>query len=201
MLIKVCGLIQQKNIHALSRCSVDMMGLNFYALSDRFLKIEQVRIPKDILKVGVFVNAPIEDILEKTVKYALDFVQLHGDETPEFCIDLQRYVKVIKVFRIDNFFDWRILEKFYCCNMFLFDTQSPQYGGSGKKFDWTILNSKDIPVPWLLSGGIDEDDVGNILKIDSIKFVGVDINSRFETSVGIKDVEKVSTFCKKLKNK
>ncbi len=200
MRIKICGLTEPINIDAITECDVDMIGLNFYPASSRYVAVDSLEIPDSIEKVGVFVNATYEDILNKTNHFGLNYVQLHGDEDIEFCRQIRAFVPVIKVFRIHQGFDWKLLDNFLFCDMFLFDTYTKDFGGSGHKFDWAELSNKDITKPWLLSGGIGPEDVEEILQISSPSFYGVDINSRFEISPGIKDVQKVKNFCNKLKN-
>jgi len=199
MHIKVCGLIEQKNINAISECGVDMIGLNFYPSSLRYVTLDNAVISEYIEKVGVFVNATYEDILSKTNHFGLNYIQLHGDENTDFCREIQAFVPVIKVFRIHQSFDWELLDEFQFCDMFLFDTYTKDFGGSGHKFDWSELSNRDITRPWILSGGIGPEDIEKILSMESTSFYGVDINSRFETAPGIKDVQKVKEFCNKLK--
>jgi phosphoribosylanthranilate isomerase len=200
MLIKVCGLTKQANLDRVLSCGVDMVGFNFYGLSERYLKGPSLKTPSYVLRVGVFVDGDVETILRLADAHRLDYVQLHGNQSAVFCREIMKYIKVIKVFRIDARFNWSMLEDFDFCDMFLFDTYTSQYGGSGKKFDWSTIETSGSNTPWLISGGIGPDDTDKILKVNAEGFLGVDINSRFELEPGIKDIDKIRGFCDTLKN-
>jgi len=206
MKIKVCGLKYSDNILEVSKLDVDMLGFIFYKKSPRFvensLTLEILeKIPKNIEKIGVFVNSSTEEIKDIVLKYKLTGVQLHGNETPEECKLLKDGLLVIKSFLIKDDFDFSVLEAYqYCCDYFLFDTYTKDYGGSGKKFDWNLLNSYKLSTPFFLSGGISIDDVELICNFSHPKFFGIDINSKFEISPGLKDVEKISNFINLIKN-
>ncbi|MDR2691970.1 MAG: phosphoribosylanthranilate isomerase [Dysgonamonadaceae bacterium] len=200
--IKVCGMKYPENIRELIRLPVDMMGLIFYEKSARYaghLPANELRtVPPDIQKVGVFVNASQEDIFAKIRDYGLQIVQLHGDEPPGFCREIKKSgIKTIKAFRIEMGGDFRECSSYEnTCDYFLFDTKTPQYGGSGKKFDWGILLSYKSETPFILSGGIGVEDAESIREtIQTPKLFGVDLNSRFETGPGEKDMEKLKEFC------
>ena len=195
MIIKVCGLMDNQNIQDIIGLNIDWIGYNFYQPSSRY--ISAIPLINKIFHqkiVGVFVNASESTILQKAIEYKLDYVQLHGDESPEFCKKIKESFSVIKVFRIDDHFNSDQIKEYEFCDFFLFDTASTQYGGSGQKFDWSFLNKLDIKVPFLLSGGIGPDDLDDILKFRHPNFKGIDINSKFEVNPGIKDVEKVKNF-------
>ncbi|MBK9736408.1 MAG: phosphoribosylanthranilate isomerase [Saprospiraceae bacterium] len=119
---------------------------------------------------------------------------MHGDESPQFARSLKSFIKVIKVFRIDDAFDPETLDKYNFCDYYLFDTATIHFGGSGHKFDWTRLHAYNIRKPFLLGGGIGPKDIEDVLKLSHPKFAGVDINSKFEISPGIKDVKMVREF-------
>ncbi len=150
----------------------------------------------DIKKVGVFVNADFETITKAVDEYGLYAVQLHGDETDEFCMELMDKTKVIKVFRIADQADIdTLIEPFQnACDFFLFDTDTAMYGGSGQKFDWRILEKTKIYKPFFLSGGIGVDDIEKIKSVVHPYMYAADINSRFETSPGVKDMVAVKKF-------
>jgi len=195
MIIKVCGLKDNQNIQDIIGLNVDWIGYNFYKPSSRY--ISAIPLINKIFHqkiVGVFVNASESTILQTANEYKLDYVQLHGDESPEFCKKIKESFSVIKVFRIDEHFNSDQIKEYEFCDFFLFDTASTQYGGSGQKFDWSFLNKLDIKVPFLLSGGIGPNDLDDILKFRHPNFKGIDINSKFEVNPGIKDVEKVKNF-------
>lgn len=180
-----------------------MIGLNFYPPSVRYIspdidpEIFDI-IPSTMAKVGVFVNASLDDILEKASLYKLDYIQLHGDEDVDFCRLVARHHKIIKVFRIDESFDYSDLSPYNFANYYLFDTATKHYGGSGKKFDWERLSDYVGQIPFLLSGGIGPDDLNVVIKYQHPSFVGIDINSKFESAPGIKDSETLLPFVEKV---
>ncbi len=141
--IKICGMKFPEKISEIAALNPDYLGFIFYEKSPRNFENDIPNLPKSIQKVGVFVNASIEEIQEKAKQYGLDFIQLHGDESPEFCHLLQQNkFKAIKAFSIDNQFDFNILNKYYnYCNYFLFDTKGINYGGNGIASDWSVLES------------------------------------------------------------
>jgi len=190
---------------------VDFAGFIFYPKSPRYvvrhLTGEQVKKAKLRLgKVGVFVNATYDEVMKQVDSYGLDMVQLHGDETPRFCEQLSNYITVIKVFRLgeDDPIDWLIRPYQDSCDMFLFDTEGVGYGGTGKKFNWSTLKSAHIDKLFFLSGGIEPGD-SEKLKVFAKepvarKLFSIDINSKFETSAGVKDLKKIRTILDSLKN-
>jgi len=206
--LKVCGMRDKQNIIDVCCLKPDYLGFIFYEKSKRFVGEDFyseiiTSISSDILKVGVFVNADLNYIKEKIFKYKLDFVQLHGDETPNFCEEIKMLkVNIIKVFRLDQQFDFNVCQSYKnVCDYFLFDTQTFDFGGSGKRFDWNILKKYDNEIPFFLSGGIDLEYINDIFKIaEKMNIHAVDINSRFEISDGIKDVDKVKLFIENIKN-
>ena len=192
------------NIHQLEMLQPDYIGFIFYEKSKRFigdLNIKSLNINSDIKKVGVFVNASEKYILQNIKKHDLQLVQLHGDETPDFCKSLfLKGIKISKVFQISEDFDFKKLEAYKdACNYFLFDTKTKLYGGSGRKFDWHILENYDNKKPFFLSGGIDVDDVKSIKELSGLNIYAVDINSKFEIETGLKDIGKVGLFMEELK--
>ena len=194
----------RENLQEVCALAPDFVGFIFYPPSKRFVgeDFDPVichSVPKNIQKVGVFVNASEEIILEKTEKYDLDFLQLHGEESPEFCANLkEKGLKLIKVFSIGEKFDFQILNPYLSCvEYFLFDTPTAAYGGSGKKFDWNLLKNYTFEKPFLLSGGIGEEDAETIQKIDFPTLYGLDLNSRFELSPAYKEVSKLGQFMKR----
>jgi phosphoribosylanthranilate isomerase len=200
MLIKVCGIANSEFLHRIDEMHIDFMGFIFYPKSKRYveskLMAEQIQtIPKSIKKIGVFVNEDIKNVLQTTKRYALDFVQLHGDEDVSFVKNLSGEIPVIKAFRVDENFDFdetRLFENI--CTYFLFDTKDKLYGGTGKKFDWQLLERYKGTTIFLLSGGISPDDASRINQISHPKFAGIDINSGFETEPGIKNIDQIKNF-------
>ena len=200
MIVKVCGLKEMNNINQLNEIDIDLMGFIFYNKSSRFIDLEINTSNITKKKVGVFVNESLENIKKKIKNYNLNYVQLHGDETPKFSEKLMNYCKVIKAFRISENFDFDSTNQYTdCCDLFLFDTFSKNFGGSGRKFDWKRLQGFNKK-KFLLSGGIDLNSVDEInnIKNENDFLHGIDINSRFEISPGLKDIKKVNMFLKKL---
>jgi len=207
--IKVCGMTQLDQLKMLDEIGIAFAGMIFYPKSPRFvlktLNGEEVKRAKlKVYKVGVFVNADYDEILTHVDHFGLDLVQLHGDETPRFCEQVSSYIQTIKAFRLgaDDNIPWKIKDFKDCCDMFLFDTMGAGYGGTGKKFDWSTLSGLDIRKPFFLSGGIEPDDANSIQQFmqDPVAkdLFALDINSRFEITPGVKDMDKVRRFSKEL---
>ena len=196
-----------QNIINISALSPDMIGFIFYEKSPRYVGnfIDQKllkNIPRQIKKVGVFVNSELKDINNICDKYNLDIVQLHGDETPETCAKLNHNIEIIKAFRVDENFDFNVCEGFEpYCSLFLFDTKGEKYGGNSMRFDWEILQRYNGQTAFILSGGLAPENIDDIKKINHNKFEAIDINSRFETKPGHKDVNLVKTFLTKVRAK
>ncbi len=195
-----------ENIKALSELKPDFIGFIFYDKSPRFvgndaLDAELINsLPRDIKKVGVFVNATIDYILQNVRKYGLHYVQLHGNEMPDFCRNLKfKGVNIIKAFRIDNSFIFSQLNNYKPhVDFFLFDAKGDGYGGNGITFDWNILKKYDNGKPYFLAGGI---SLENIDDLESIvpKPYAMDVNSKFEISPGLKDIEKLEELLEKIR--
>lgn len=198
MILKVCGLKYKQNLLDISTLKIDMVGYNFYPASPRYVDQLLPPVPEHIKKVGVFVNAGLEEIVQKVRDYALDYVQLHGDETMEFIQQVQTTVPVIKVFRIDQDFDFKLINKYNFCAYFLFDTATSQFGGSGQRFDWQLIHKMNVQTPFFLSGGLGPADVSSIRAFQHPYFAGIDINSKFENSPGKKDVAMVQKFVEEI---
>jgi phosphoribosylanthranilate isomerase len=210
MRVKVCGVTMPSQLEALDEMGVDLAGFIFYPKSPRYM-VE--KIPADYLrkfkgkiaKVGVFVNMPYEELMRTVEDYRLDMVQLHGDEIPRYCEQVANYITVIKAFRLsDNDpIDWMAKPYEEACDMYMFDTLGAGYGGTGKKFDWNVLKNSTIDKLFFLSGGIepsDEERLNLFVKEEIAKKIfAVDINSKFETSPGVKDLEKVREFVEKVR--
>lgn len=211
MMIKVCGMRDIENINQLQELDIDFMGIIRYRKSKRFVndtqkeKVAQQTMNKGT--VGVYVNETLENILQDFIPLQLDVVQLHGDENPAFAKALLEIdIKIFKAFQITEDFDfnslkeWEELASLYVGKLFfLFDTATPNYGGSGKKFNWSILDSYRGEVPFLLSGGISNKDTESVKEFKHKMFLGVDLNSKFETEPGVKNIEEIKTFIEKLR--
>lgn len=208
MNIKVCGITELKQLQQLDGLDVDFAGLIFYPESPRYVagKIsgkDLKRADLDLKKVGVFVNPEMIEVLDAIDEYGLDVVQLHGDESPSMCEDLSAEVEVIKAFRISGEEDIDALVAPYdaVCDYYLFDTGGlrESFGGTGRQFDWSLLSKARIEKPFFLSGGIGPEDAARVKAFRHPDFFGVDINSRFETEPGVKDMARVLQFKVSLK--
>ena len=204
MRVKVCGMTLPEQLEQLGGMGVTFAGFIFYPKSPRYvfkhLTTSQIRKENSVNKVGVFVNAGIEEVLHMVDECRLHMVQLHGDETPKYCEKIADYVSVVKAFRVsenDNL-EWMIRPYMDVCDMFMFDTMGAGYGGTGKKFNWSMLKDATIGKPFFLSGGIEQGDEEKLKEFANLPvgkaLFAVDINSKFEISPGIKDMEKVKEF-------
>ena len=198
MRVKVCGLKDPENIAQVLECNPDYLGFIFYENSPRFvagLNADLIKKISSVKKAGVFVNETQDEILKHVSAFGLDLVQLHGNESVGFCTDLQKQVSVIKAFQFDDDFDFSILNDYKdSCDYFLFDSKSTQYGGSGKKFNWQRLKEYKWDKPFFLSGGITLDDLTEISNLRSQipALFAIDVNSGFEDSPGIKNINKLN---------
>lgn len=208
MRVKVCGMTQVEQVEQLADFGVTFAGFIFYSKSPRYvfknMTTTQIRKVNNINKVGVFVNSSVEEVLHMVDECRLHMVQLHGDETPKFCEKIADYVSVVKAFRLseNDSVEWMIRPYMDVCDMFMFDTMGAGYGGTGKKFDWSVLQGASIGKPFFLSGGIEPGDEGRLKEFmqdpAARALFAVDINSRFEVSPGIKDMDKVKMFTEQL---
>ena len=194
-----------ENIGELMELPIDMMGLIFYPKSPRYVSQDDLTdccsSHSSIELVGVFVNADLDEISEKVSQYKLNMIQLHGNESPDFCKALKEKIPVIKAFSVGQKEDFEQCEKYEgACNYFLFDTKTPQHGGSGQKFDWQILDAYQGATPFLLSGGISEVDALALKKTRHPMLYGIDLNSRFEVEAGLKNISLVEKFIKEIKS-
>ena len=218
---------EPENILAVNELGIDMMGFIFYAKSPRYVKSISThtgiipnmanskvkdstetgtRLPE---KVGVFVNEMPQTVITHAYNYELDYLQLHGDESPVYIDNLKRTlvpdilpeVKIIKALSIreaDDVKRWRQYEGH--ADMLLFDTRCEGYGGSGEQFPWAVLDNYDGSIPFLLSGGIGPDDAERVKAFHHPMCIGIDLNSKFEDEPGVKNVEMLRTFVRKIKN-
>jgi phosphoribosylanthranilate isomerase len=211
MRTKVCGMTKPEQVYQLDEMGVEFAGFIFYPKSSRYvyksMPAEEIKkIKGKINKVGVFVNADVDEVLRTDDDCGLYLVQLHGDESPRTCEKIADYVSVIKVFRLseDDNIEWRIREYYDAADMFMFDTEGAGYGGTGKKFNWELLKEQVINKPFFLSGGITPDDAEKLKEFQheavARDLFAIDINSRFEIMPGVKDMEKVKEFFEKLKS-
>ncbi|MFY0598421.1 MAG: phosphoribosylanthranilate isomerase [Cyclobacteriaceae bacterium] len=199
--LKVCGMRDHKNIGDLISLRPDFIGFIFYEKSPRFIGDNNIpEIPDSIQKVGVFVNESKEFILAEAQKYSLKFIQLHGDESVELVQELKLAgLSIIKVFSVMDEMPVeriRVFENFV--DYFLFDTKTSAYGGSGNKFNWSILKQYDSKVPFFLSGGITTTDIPVIKSLELNQLYAIDVNSKFEVSPGLKDIQKLEILKEEL---
>ncbi|WP_222983587.1 phosphoribosylanthranilate isomerase [Flagellimonas meishanensis] len=230
MKLKICGMNQ--NPSEVAQLQPGYLGFIFWEPSSRYFEGDIPQLPKSIKKVGVFVDATVEEVLEKVENYHLDAVQLHGSETPEYCRELKEKflsfraqsrkkkvtasnevstplnlttLEIIKVFPIKDVFDFSVLKDYEnVCNYYLFDTKGKLPGGNGYTFDWTILEKYPSTKPFFLSGGIGLESVDKLkefLKSPVSKYCyAIDVNSRFETKPGLKNIEQLKKFKNTLQN-
>jgi len=208
MKLKVCGMRNVENINALLALKPDFIGFIFYKKSSRDVGVfPTVTIPSSIKKVGVFVNESVENVLKIVAKNSLDCVQLHGDESSEYCKDLKKMstanLEIIKAFAVDVTFDFMqtaVYEDVVDC--FLFDTKGEKAGGNGIAFDWSLLAQNTSEKPFLLSGGLGLDSIPELslfFKSPLAKnCIGLDVNSKFEISPALKNIEKIKEFKEQL---
>ena len=197
--IKVCGINSVDNLKEILTLPVDYVGFIFYPKSPRFagnLDLSEVIFPENISKVGVFVNENIDTILQYHAYYQLDYIQLHGEESPEFCEQLVgKGCQIIKAFNISSPDDLLKTSSYENnCQFFLFDTKTPLYGGSGQQFDWSILKNYTGKTPFFLSGGIGLNDINQLETFTHSLSHALDLNSKFELTPGIKDIQQLKKF-------
>ncbi|RRO15242.1 phosphoribosylanthranilate isomerase [Flavobacteriaceae bacterium 14752] len=206
MIVKVCGMTNVDNLKAIAAAMPDYFGFIFYEKSPRAIKIKTLPKFKNIQKVGVFVNATHDYILKNQQQYKLNGVQLHGEEDISYVKALKEKlpndIKIFKAISVENASDFKAISSYEnYVDMIVLDTKTKLKGGSGKQFDWNLLNYYDAEIPFLLSGGISKNDANKVLELQKThpKMIGVDINSKFEIKPGLKDVNKVNTFIKNIK--
>ena len=227
MKIKVCGMRDAQNISEVLALDIDFIGLIFWKKSPRYVS----QIPslaglvpdspslvkeesgytsangKRVMTVGVFVDEMPQEIVTRVYNYHLDYIQLHGGESPVMIDNLRRTlipdiapnIKIIKALSIKDASDvkkWREYDGHV--DMFVFDTKCKCVGGSGEQFDWSVLNEYDGEIPFLLSGGIGPDDAEKVLAFRHPACIGIDLNSRFESSPAFKDVDRLRTFVERV---
>jgi len=193
--IKVCGMRDAENIRQLVILPIDYIGFIFYAKSARFVAEKpEVSISSSIKKVGVFVNSSKEEITAKIKEFDLQVVQLHGDESPEFCQETNDLgVETFKAFGIDNEFDWATIATYEGkVDYFLFDTKSKQYGGTGQTFNWEKLKGYPYKTPYWLSGGISLENIQEAARFEDNRLYGLDLNSKFEIEPALKNIHSLT---------
>jgi len=208
-LIKVCGMRQADNIREAEALGIDWMGLIFWPKTPRYVAQPPGYLPKKAKRVGVFVDADLTDITSHVVDYRLDFIQLHGKETPDYIDNLRLLLNgqnsvapgIIKAFSIADADDLRKTEGYEGkADYYLFDTKGKAVGGNGEKFDWQVLSHYESSTPFLLSGGIGPEDAQRLKGFSHPRCIGIDLNSRFELAPGLKDIELLKRFIQTYKN-
>ncbi len=210
MIVKVCGMRDPENIRQVDAIEgVDWMGFIFYPPSSRHVREVPTYLPQHSKRVGVFVNAPVEDIASRVQTFDFQLVQLHGLESPEYIHTLRNAignkVKIIKMIQIASQEDLHKTQQYEgLADYFLFETKCQGYGGSGKQFDWDILQHYTGTTPFLITGGIGPDDAERIKTLNSQRstpnFIGIDLNSRFETAPALKDPALLHDFLEIVKS-
>ena len=205
-IIKVCGMTDASNIRQVAETGVDWIGMIFWQPSSRCCHDPGVAqtIPEGIQRVGVFVDEEVETIVRRTEECGLNRVQLHGRETATSIRQLRQRlpqgVEIIKAISILTLDDLALAKAYEpLADYLLFDTKCETVGGSGRQFDWSILNHYQGQRPFLLSGGIGPDDARRLAAFSHPQLAGYDLNSRFETAPGIKNVEALRQFLKERK--
>jgi len=190
----------QNNIIKVAALQPDYLGFIFYKKSARHFDSTIPQLLNSIKKVGVFVDANLDNVFKKIQTHNLQAIQLHGNETPEYCSALKfKNVEIIKVFSIQNSFNFEALKPYESvCDYYLFDTKGELPGGNGFTFDWSVLNNYPSTKPFFLSGGIGLNEIEKIKEFQQSKVskycYAIDVNSKFEIKPGLKDIEKLYEF-------
>ena len=202
MTIKVCGMRDSRNIREVEALGIDLMGFIFWPQSSRYVGEKPSYLPRDCQRAGVFVDAALQDILDAVKGFGLDVIQLHGRETPETIAALRQSaavlnpnIRIVKSLSVSDAGDLAQVQAYESvCDAFLFDTKGRLPGGNCRQFNWNVLREYRGKLPYLLSGGIGPEDSLRIRELDLPGCMGIDLNSRFETAPGMKDVEALKSF-------
>lgn len=198
-MIKVCGMRDAENIRAVEALGVDWIGLIFWPKSKRYVSERPAFLPQQAKRVGVFVDEEAGRVMQIADDYALDFIQLHGHESPEY-ISMLKDHRLIKAFNIATPSDFMETKSYEgLVDYFLFDTKGKSVGGNGEKFDWSILSHYQGSTPFILSGGIGPDDTERVKSFRHPGCIGIDLNSRFELEPGLKDIKRLKDFIDNIK--
>lgn len=217
MIVKVCGMREQRNVDDVVAAGADWIGMIFWRLSPRYAGTAHIDTPPGVTRVGVFVDEQPDTLARTAADRRLDIVQLHGAETPAMIDDIRkaidaarhtgtphpsahrrtRIMKVVSVAATEDIDRWRDYDGLV--DLLLFDTRCNTTGGSGRQFDWNALCRYDGRIPFLLSGGIGPGDAERVRRLGHPALLGVDLNSRFETAPGTKDPIALRTFINKIK--
>lgn len=204
MIVKVCGMRDADNIRLLDEAKVaNWMGFIFFEKSSRNVTSLPDYMPTNCKRVGVFVNDSITEIMKRTKEFGFNLVQLHGTESTSYInalkLSLPQEVQLIKMFPIESLDDLEATSEYEgLVDYFLFETKCSGYGGSGKQFDWDILQHYKGKTPFLITGGIGPDDAEKVNAFHHPRFAGIDLNSKFELSPALKDIELIKDFIKNI---
>lgn len=204
MIIKVCGMRDAQNIREAESLHPDMMGFMCWNGSKRYVSQKPGYLP-DVCRVGVFVNPTIDKVVLMVRELGLNRIQLHGTETPQLCRAIHKatglpIMKAIQVAQASDFDVCNAFERADGVDMFLFDTKCSGWGGSGRSFDWSLLDSYDGSNQFILAGGIGPGAEERLVEIEHPKFRGIDLNSQFETEPALKEINKLSVFINNIRN-
>lgn len=210
MIIKVCGMREAENIRAVEQLFTihyspftAWMGFIFWPKSSRYVSEHPSYLPTHCKRVGVFVDAYIQEVQQKVAEFGLDYIQLHGHESPDYIRQLRAdgsSPAIIKAISISSHNDIATYKDYEgIVDYFLFDTKAQLPGGNGQQFDWSVLADYNGNTPFLLSGGIGPDDAERIQGFSHPKCIGIDLNSRFELAPAFKDINKLKEFIKKVR--
>lgn len=197
MNIKVCGMRDSLNIRLVEQLPIDWMGFIFYPRSPRYVDRLPEYMPEHLKRVGVFVDAEIDFIRERTDRFKLDLLQLHGHETPARCREVKAAtgLGIIKAFGIGSAPDLTDVASYEgVADFFLFDTKCGTAGGSGRTFDHSLLSRYSGSTPFLLSGGLGPESASQLRSFSHPAFWGIDLNSRFEVAPALKSVGMLKQF-------
>ena len=207
MKIKICGMKYPENIANVASLGIDYMGFIFYRPSQRFIgdnfdAANLCGFSGKIRKTGVFVNESIINLCQIAENYELDYIQLHGNEPPDYCETVQsKGHVVIKAFSVGADIDFERLEAYESSSdYFLFDTPAECYGGSGITFNWQLLEKYNLKTPFFLSGGLGLHNIDQVLQLNHPMLYGLDFNSRLEIKPGLKNTHDIALLINKIKN-
>ena len=209
MIIKVCGMRDAQNIREIEALGVDMIGFHFCPGSPRDVTVKPAYLPQQAKRAGVFCNADVDFIVQKVEEYGLDYIQLHGDEDLAYVTSLHRQLqergdrqpRVVKAIQVAS--RSQVLKAMMWdgyVDGIMFETLNRNFGGSGIAFDWSLLSSYRGRTPFFIAGGIAPDSIDALLEFEHPQWLGINLNSCFETAPAVKDVALVKEFVRKFRS-
>ena len=209
MFIKVCGMRDAQNIRDVEALGVDILGFIFWPGSARYVSEKPDYLPVEAERAGVFVNAPLDEVVQKVKDYKLNYVQLHGDENLSYVTNLHKLLsssvdnmpRIIRAIRVES--RSKVLKAMMWdgyVDGILFEAPTTGYGGSGESFDWSLLSSYRGRTPFFLTGGIGPQSIDALMEFEHPQWIGVDLNSRFESAPAFKDIQLLRPFIEKLRS-